>query len=423
MPRPVPGKNYTVVKGDTLWDLSAAAYGDPWKWEDIYNANQVQLTPDTPNKWGYSMQPGQVIFIPPDKEIDELKASSQTKKKVDREPGEMSIFLAGESVIVKTGRLTRTMDTPSDGFTGTTVYFPLEERYQKIFKPFNYQSAEAFLGPELQCTAKLYMVKPSIEPGQTGQSISFKAFSHTVDIVDSTSKPPYEQKNVTLEERIRSLVEPKGINVVWKVETEDKPFKKVKIAKTEQIFKHISVLAKQRSVVFSTSETGDLVCENATTEGSVGTIIEGDGLLMKMEPEFDGRKAFSQNVAYGTGPKKNIKAVSKNDWAPSSRQKSFLANDMKDDDIQEAADFERNRALVEALTLPIPVRSWYAPDGKVWKPNTLVTLISPSAFLPDGFTFLIKSVEFTISEKGSTATLSLVPPTVYTKDPIINPWA
>jgi len=35
----VESANYTVVKGDCLWNIAGTYYNDPWKWQAIWNAN------------------------------------------------------------------------------------------------------------------------------------------------------------------------------------------------------------------------------------------------------------------------------------------------------------------------------------------------------------------------------------------------
>lgn len=70
--RTLPGdSSYTVVSGDTLWDIAARFYGDPTQWPTIYNANQAQIQADatTAGLWnprdpGHWIFPGQVFIIP-----------------------------------------------------------------------------------------------------------------------------------------------------------------------------------------------------------------------------------------------------------------------------------------------------------------------------------------------------------------------
>jgi len=52
-------KSYTVVKGDTLWKIAKAQYGDGSKWQTIYNANKSTIG-SNPDK----IKPGQKLVIP-----------------------------------------------------------------------------------------------------------------------------------------------------------------------------------------------------------------------------------------------------------------------------------------------------------------------------------------------------------------------
>lgn len=38
---PISGASYTVVKGDTLWDISVRAYGDGYRWVEIAQENEL----------------------------------------------------------------------------------------------------------------------------------------------------------------------------------------------------------------------------------------------------------------------------------------------------------------------------------------------------------------------------------------------
>lgn len=59
-PEPAPaGNTYTVVEGDTLWDIAAAHLGDPNRYPEIYELNKGVIG-DDPNL----ILPGQVLTLP-----------------------------------------------------------------------------------------------------------------------------------------------------------------------------------------------------------------------------------------------------------------------------------------------------------------------------------------------------------------------
>lgn len=62
LPKATVGKNYTVVKGDTLWDISARFYGSGFSWKRIRDANPGKI--GTLKNGNPLILPGQVLKIP-----------------------------------------------------------------------------------------------------------------------------------------------------------------------------------------------------------------------------------------------------------------------------------------------------------------------------------------------------------------------
>ncbi len=158
--------------------------------------------------------------------------------------------------------------------------------------------------------------------------------------------------------------------------------------------------------------------------GSVGTI--GDELPpgRELTATFDGAKRFyAYTVLSKRRGNKPKRATAIDDLVPRSRLTTINADETEAGDIQKTADWERSKRLADALTIPFPVTDWYAPNGELWRENTIVTVKSPIIYAPFGFDFLIRSVEYIYEKSGRSGTLNIVPPEVYTGEPLVEPWA
>lgn len=418
MPNPAPGKPYIVVVGDNLSKIARRAYGDASKWRIIWKANQTTLKSDDPNV----VFPGEVLNIPADptvtEALQELGSGSPDLQGKDKD--EFTLVIAGIEIKAEASNTKRTIDTASDGWTAVSFWDPSIRDLREAARPYSYHEAAVYLGGRLVVNGRVYVT--DIEGTDDGDRATLEGFSKTIDIVDSTLKPPYEVNNVTLKERVKDLVEPKGIGVDFQTDPQDK-FNRVTADATETIFEHIAGLALQRRVLISSSRTGDLVVWNAKNTKPVGSITDTRPPGRSLRARFDGRARFNAYKAIAQGPKNNkITAVSKDPAVPRSRSLTFSANESTQGDIQKVADWKRSKQLADALTIQQTVDSWYAPNGTLWDVNTMVTLTSPRLFIDVGFDFLIRSVEYLSSKDGTPAILGLIPRQVYTGEDLIEPW-
>lgn len=422
MSNPIPGKQYTIVTGDTLSGIAARAYGRQSQWPKIYKANQMKLRSGNPDL----IFPGEVIFIP--ELVDEKKMTRDITGETleGREADDFTLIIDGIEVPVESGKVLRTMDTCADGWTASIAWTPgADARLDKRLRPFTYPKAYVYLGGQLVVSGRLYAVEPSLESG--GQKMGLEGWSFTADIIDSTTKPPYEKNKVTLEQRAKDLCEPLGISVEFDgddARARNKKFDRVTIDPTEAIFSHLAKLASQCGILVSSTIHGDLLFTRANTKGkSVGTIEEGKSPAPEFKCKFDGRKRFNSYRVISDSPKKSSKnSVAKDDRVPTSRFATFKADENSEGGIKDSAEWRRSKQIVESLTFDFPVKGWYAPNGKLWQPNTIVTIKSETMWIPDGFDFLITKVGFDFGSSGTTATLSLTLPSAYTGESIKEPW-
>jgi nucleoid-associated protein YgaU len=59
MAKAIPGDNYAVQAGDTLWSIAQEAYGNGGYWQKVYDANKGAIGSD-PN----GLTAGTVLYIP-----------------------------------------------------------------------------------------------------------------------------------------------------------------------------------------------------------------------------------------------------------------------------------------------------------------------------------------------------------------------
>lgn len=415
MSKPIPGKPYTVKRGDTVSSLASQAYGDSALATRIEKANPMVINFD-------SLQPGMVLNIPFIFERNTLK-SAQTKAFLSGKGSEqLTLMLDGNEVPVLAASVLRTMDTVTDGWAATLQWVPGKDpAIDAVIFPFAYPEAAVYLGGELVINGVLYDVETSLVSG-SGQQAAIRGYSFTADIVDSIVFPPYEVNKVTLEQRAVDLLSPIGITAIFEKDFGG-TFDRITAKPTETIFRHLVSLATQRGFLLSSTANGDLLFVDVNTTGaSVGSLSENDVGVSEWRARFDGRKRFNTYKAIGQSPKSNsITATVTDEKVPRSRFLTIKTEDTTAGNVRKAAEWRRSKQLAEALSISLPVSSWYAPNGDLWTPNTLVTVVSETMFIPKGFTFLIKSVEYSYGTDYG-AVLSLVPPQVYTSEVIKEPW-
>ena len=424
MSKATQGRPYTIVKGDNLSKIAKTAYGDPRKWRVLWKANQTVLRSSDPDL----IYPGEVITIPMDPDLAKVDSELDRPKSDEYLPGKdpeaVTFLLNGKELPVMSARILRTMDTVTDGFAVEFAWDPSDVKLRNLIKPYGYDPVKIYLGGYLILTGRVYIVKPTLSDG--GSSMVLEGFSPTADIMDSTIRPPLEAKKITLQQRAESLLEAVGLTAIFDADSGDQ-FDRVTATESETIFDHLASLAVQRKVLISSTIRGELIFYQAQIGQPVGTIEEGKQPYETISAEFDGRKRFNTYRVVGPTPKKrtgrnSLEAIAKDDSVPRSRFLTERVDDATPGNIQAAADWRRSRQASEALTIEFPVSSWYAPNGQLWRENTIVTIKSQTIFVPDGFDFLIKSVEYTLDGNGSRANLSLVPPQVFTGEPIEEPW-
>lgn len=416
MPKPISGKQYTIESENSLSQVAARAYGDQTLWPRIWSANQFKLKSGDPDV----VFPGEVITIPLLPEREQLKTEVSDPVIPGKDKDDLTIVIDGLEIKSMSSRIVRTIDTAADGWSAAIEWRPGDNaEVDKRVAPYRYPPAAVYIGGNIMVNGLLYVSESVLSANQSKKNLEGASF--TADVVDSTLKPPYEKNNVTLKQRAEELVKPLGINVIFEAD-EGGIFDRITALESDTIFQHLAGLASQRGLLISSTRQGDLLFTRAAFGKPVATLEEGQQGAREFRARFDGRKRFNVYRAIGNSPAGNKVGIAKDDVVPRSRFLTFKANETIAGDIGKAAEWKRSKQLADALTIPFPVDSWFTRGGELWEENKLVTVVSPTIHVPDGFDFLIRSVEYIDETNGKTAILNLVPPQVYTGEPLIEPW-
>lgn len=337
---------------------------------------------------------------------------------------EFDFKIEGENVPVKSAKLIRTMDTAADGFSVDVVISQKNqpELYEKI-KPHRYTPVTITLDSQLQLTGNITKTFRS----KTKNSIdtTLNGFSRTFNFIDSDIAKTYQFNGI---QSLHEIATQLAKQTATKIEFETEPgggFLSPTARRGQSAFDFLAPMARKRSQIMSCTPQGSLLFNEANTTGqTVGLIDEGnpDSLLQKeFTVSFDSRKRFKTYKVINQSPLNPSQAISSDDNINQPRHKVINTGDVAGS-AQEIADFQKNRSIIESLTMPIPIVGWNAPDGSLLIPNTLITIKSETMFIPDGFTFIIRQVEYIYRKNDKSSIISIIPPNAYTKNTVVEPW-
>lgn len=419
LPYPTAGALYIVIPGDRLDNIEKAAFGYVTGTLEGTNPQLAGRPISLENR--PTIYAGDILTIPLDPNREELKTEQSKAQMAGKPDDEMTLIIGNYDVPFDSIRAIVTMDTGADSWSARIQWTPgLDKDLDAIAIPYGYPKAQLYIGNQLLITGAMYSVMP--EFSKDGLSLTFEGFSFAADVIDSTMPTPFEQEDISLEDRANQILQHIGIKSEFG-SPQGGQFDRVTGEITDTIWSHLQSLAAQRGLLVNSTPEGNLLFTKTTESAPVGTIESGDPLPIGWGAKFDGRLLFNQITAIGESPGAPTKqATVTDDNVPRSRFITFKADNTIAGDLEAAANWKRSKQFADALTIPFPVSGWYAPDGTLWKENTLVTIVSPEIFVPNGFTFLIRSVEYVLENSGRTATLQIVPPNVYTGERIVLPW-
>lgn len=283
----------------------------------------------------------------------------------------------------------------------------------------HYHTATVEHNGELLLTG--YILSQKFRSASRRELTRFAGYSLTGVLEDCeipTSLYPLQSDGLTLREITQKLLKPFGLSfrVDGSVSADvDLVYDTVTAKETQSVKSYLSELASQRNIILSHTAKGELLYTRASTSLKPIADFNGSVSTSGMTLDFNGQGMHSSitimNQANIDGGNAGESSVT-NPFVPYVfRPKVKTQNTGDDNNTEEAAKNALSQEL-KNLRLTIELDRWEL-NGKLIKPNNLITVKNPEIYLFQKTNWFIESVTFKGNEKAQTCTLSCVLPSVY----------
>lgn len=410
---------YTVVQGDTVEDLAARFYGVPSLYPKIIEAN-----PFIAGREGNEIFQGETLTIPDISQVDDQSEDDGTD--------DVTIHI--DEVIFPnfTGfNLKLSMDKAADEFSFFTHWDPENLELRNIFRPFQYNKVEVFIGGKLKLTGNLINLGPVSDTDTSTLNVSGYSKSGILnDCNVPISAYPLSYKALTLIEIAKTLTQ--TFNITVTDETDDTfVFEEVDLKPTDKVYSFLAGLCKKRGSLLTSLPNGNLVIQKSNTQKATLSLVEGSPNILGMAVNYQGQNGFTSVSGLLKGKDTSDPATddsfTETDQfmadVSESRPLVVELDDIGTGTLQDAVKAKLRRLLAERISYTISIEGWRDQNGQLWADNTRINVEYPSMMIYNITEFIIRNVEFTQDESKNIAKLTLVLPQSYSDEPLEGlPW-
>ena len=244
---------------------------------------------------------------------------------------------------------------------------------------------------------------------------------------------PLQSNGLTLSQIADKLVNPfrKNYGLDFEIDPDvlskmNKVYKVSTASATQSIKDYLSTICSQRNIILTHNEKGNLYFTTANTTGNpilefdtTKETIPGTNFVL----EYNGQMMHSHITIMGQSSidgGNSREYTLRNPYVIGTvyRPKVIEQSSGDDNDTKEFARRELGNEL-SSLKLTITTDRWVI-DGKIIKPNNIITVYAPDLYIYHKSNWFIQSIEFNSDSEKTIAKLNCVLPEVYNSDEIIS---
>jgi prophage tail gpP-like protein len=248
-----------------------------------------------------------------------------------------------------------------------------------------------------------------------GTFLNVQGRDRTADLIDcaATIDGPYEFVNQTLDQVVKAIVAPFGIEVTVNAPVGE-TFKRIAIQPGETAYDLIERLCRYRNILPLSNGIGGLSLVEAGQARLKSQLIYGQNILSaRITQDYSARYSHvsvkGQSESFDQSSSADITTPSGlaiDRSITRYRPKLIIAeNQGNDTDFKGRAAWDIAFAKARSINAQYQVQGWYAGINELWLPNRLVYVNDPQHGIDQDL--LIVSVQHQYSETGSLTTLQL----------------
>lgn len=341
---------------------------------------------------------------------------------------EVSLTIGGVPVI---GWSELSIERAIDTYSTVSVVAPFDHgrpEVRELFRPFEYRDMVVKIGGELIFTGMAVDIVPKHGPDGSHVSVTGYALpAQLQDCHEPFSALPMKFEDIGLRAMLSALLGPLALEYEV-LGADGAPFEEVELQPSKNPHDIIAEVVNQRNFVLSDTPDGKLLCWRSVSTGEpVVRLEEGIPPMGSIEAKFSAREYFSEVTGY-TEAKRGRKGshhTARNKWLPRLRPHSFEIPDTDPSEAPEATKAKLGRMFGNMAGWQIPdLPTWRDPAGALFRPNTTMKLLAPSAMVYRETELLIRSVSLQMKADKQSAILEVVMPGAFSGEaPEVLPWA
>ena len=266
-----------------------------------------------------------------------------------------------------------------------------------------------------------YIVSQGFRDSSVKQFAQFGGYTLTGVLEDCQISPdsyPLQYNGLSLYQIATKLLAPFKLGIVVDPAVKDlmnKSYPATTAEPTDSIAEYLTKLANQRNIIISHDETGKLLFTRIASSTLPVLNVEEGLVGTEMTMTYSGQQMHSHITVLRQADKDGGNSgqyTIRNPFVPIVYRPKVITQNSGDNNSTKQAAQNALAAELKNVTLTIKIDRWII-DGKIIKPNSIISVLNKKLYLYKRTKFFIESVSYEGNSESHTAVLTCVPLACY----------